>query len=568
MPTPPRILVLGSLPADLAAQLAGTRITPAADPVAAMDCLLAEPFDGVLTDAATAREVFAAQRRDAIVLAYMDKGAAVLDAQSVITWVNPAMQRLCHGDALGRTMMEALGATTLVSEVADPLSAARAGTAVNFRLFRPASADRPYLDVTIQPVVNSSGAVDQQIAIVRNITPEVEQQRKLDALHQAGRELADLDPDQLAEMNVPTRVELLKQNLRRYIHDLLRYDIIEVRLLDRRTGELRPLLEDGMTSTAARRELFARETSNGVTGYVAATGQSYLCMDTAGDPLYLEGATGARSSMTVPLKYHDEVVGTLNVESPRLAGFGPDDLQFTELFSKEIATALHTLDLLTAQQSCTAAQSVDLINREISIPVDDILASSAVLLGQFEETDPAVADQLRRILAGARLVKESLRKVERDLQGEQPGRRSTPLAGRRILVLDAEERTRKSAHLMIAQLGAEVETVASAAESIALLKVIPFDAVLMETKPADLGGFDTYCRLKAARPGVRIAMTTGFGYDSAHSIVKARADGMEYVLFKPFRQDQLLKAILDPATSGPLPPPVTLQSLAATGKIA
>ena len=567
MPTPPRILALGSLPADLAEQFGGARLAHAADPLDAIDKLLAEPFDAVVTDAATALQVLAAQRRDAIVLAYMDKGAAVLDADSVITWVNPAMQRFCHSDALGRTMMEALGATTLVSEVADPMSVARGGTAVNFRLYRPASADRPYLDVTIQPVANSSGVVDQQIAIVRNITPEVEQQRKLDALHQAGRELADLDPDQLAEMNVPTRVELLKQNLRRYIRDLLHYDIIEVRLLDRRTGELRPLLQDGMTPTAAHRELFARETSNGVTGYVAATGQSYLCMDTAGDPLYLEGATGARSSMTVPLKYHDEVVGTLNVESPRLAGFGPDDLQFTELFSKEIATALHTLDLLTAQQSCTAAQSVDLISREISLPVDSILASAAVLLGQFEGTDIVVSEQLRRILAGARAVKDSLRKVERDLQGGARDGRSTPLAGHRILVLDAEERTRKSAHLMIAQLGAEVETVASAAEGIALLKVVPFDAVLMETKPVDLGGFDTYTRLKAARPGVRIAMTTGFGYDSAHSIVKARADGMEHVLFKPFRQDQLLKAILDPAAPPRTPPP-TLQGVAATSKIA
>jgi len=567
LPNPPRILVLGSLPAEVAEQLGGARLTPAADAGAAIERLRAEPFDGVLTDAATAGEVLAAQRRDGIVLAYMDKGVAVLDAQSLITWVNPAMRRLCPGEPLGRTMLEALGATTLVSEVPDPLSAARAGAAVSFRLYRPASADRPYLDVTLQPVVDGAGAVDQQIAIVRNVTPEVEQQRKLDALHQAGRELADLDPDQLAEMNVPTRVELLKQNLRRYIHDLLHYDIIEVRLLDRRTGELRPLLEDGMTPAAARRELFARETSNGVTGYVAATGQSYLCMDTAGDPLYLEGATGARSSMTVPLKYHDEVVGTLNVESPRPAGFGPDDLQFTELFSKEIATALHTLDLLTAQQSCTAAQSVDLINREISIPVDDILASAAVLLGQFEEADPAAADQLRRILAGARAVKESLRKVERDLQVGPRAGRSTPLAGHRVLVLDAEERTRKSAHLMIAQLGAEVETVASAAEGIALLKVIPFDAVLMETKPPDLGGFDTYTRLKAARPGVRIAMTTGFGYDSAHSIVKARADGMEHVLFKPFRQDQLLKALLDPAAL-PLTPPPALHGVAATGKIA
>src|SRR5262249_3298180 len=152
---------------------------------------------------------------------------------------------------------------------------------------------------------------------------------------------------------------LLKQNLRRYIRDLLHYDNIEVRLLNRRTGELRPLLEDGMTDEAAGRALYARPTGNGVTGYVAATGQSYLCPDTAQDPLYIQGAAEARSSMTVPLKYHDEVIGTLNVESPRPNGFGPEDLQFTELFSKEIAAALHTLDLLTAQQVCTAAQSID-----------------------------------------------------------------------------------------------------------------------------------------------------------------------------------------------------------------
>ena len=51
------------------------------------------------------------------------------------------------------------------------------------------------------------------------------------------------------------------------------------------------------------------------------------------------GAAGARSSMTVPLKFQDEVIGTLNVESPRVNGFGPDDLQFTELFSREVAAA-------------------------------------------------------------------------------------------------------------------------------------------------------------------------------------------------------------------------------------
>jgi DNA-binding response OmpR family regulator len=36
---------------------------------------------------------------------------------------------------------------------------------------------------------------------------------------------------------------------------------------------------------------------------------------------------------------------------------------------------------------------------------------------------------------------------------------------------------------------------------------------------------------------------TGFGYDPGHSIVKARQAGIDLVLFKPFRIDQLLDTI-------------------------
>ena len=551
METRPRILIIGQPPAPLAGWLSAVDGVVVPDAIAAVEQLLAEPFHAVLADPEVVRQVFAAQRRDEIVLDHIDKGVAVLDPTGAITWVNSAMRSLCPVEPIGRALMEALGATTLASDVPDPFSVARRGGAVSFRLYRPANVEQPYLDAAIQPVLNHAGTVDQQVVIVRNVTPEVEQQRKLDALHQAGRELADLDPDQLAEMNIPTRIELLKQNLRRYIHDLLRYDIIEVRLLDRRTGELHPLLEDGMTAVAARRVLYAREQGNGVTGYVAATGQSYLCMDTASDPLYIEGATGARSSMTVPLKYHDEVVGTLNVESPRVSGFGAEDLQFTELFSKEIATALHTLDLLNAQQSCTANQSLDLINREIAIPVDDVLASAAVLLQKIGTQDDEAAVLLRRILLGARKVKDSIRKVGRDLNVDQllNSDHLMPLSGTRVLVVEAEERIRRSAHLLLGQLGAGDETVATATEGIALMACIPFDAVLLDNKPSDMGGYDAYRRLKAARPSVKISMTTGFGYDSAHAIVKARADGMQYVLFKPFRQDQIVKAVLETTPS-------------------
>jgi FixJ family two-component response regulator len=40
-----------------------------------------------------------------------------------------------------------------------------------------------------------------------------------------------------------------------------------------------------------------------------------------------------------------------------------------------------------------------------------------------------------------------------------------------------------------------------------------------------------------------LVLMTGFGYDPGHSIVKARQAGLQFVLYKPFRLDQLLDAV-------------------------
>ncbi len=64
---------------------------------------------------------------------------------------------------------------------------------------------------------------------------------------------------------------------------------------------------------AEDRELFAKKKGNGVTGYVAATGKSYLCHDVRNDKLYIPGAPDALSSLTVPIIYFDRVIGTFNV---------------------------------------------------------------------------------------------------------------------------------------------------------------------------------------------------------------------------------------------------------------
>lgn len=562
----PHLLQIGTAPAAVSQIAAHAEVTVANSPSEAAERLRTGRYDGVIASDTLSSELIERYCRDEIILGNIDQGIASLDRTGRVTWANVVLRGWCAGNPVGQQLMTALShpdskPVFLATDHPDPFEAAAAGKAVSFRVNRQKPAAQAYLDVRVRPVFSGGGAVVQLVAIVQNVTAEVEQQRKLQALHTSGRELAALEPDLLAEMNVPTRVELLKKNIRKHVHDLLRYETIEVRLLDKLTGELKPLLEDGMTDEAANRRLFARPDGNGVTGHVAYTGDSYLCPDTANDPYYLEGAKDARSSLTVPLKYADEVVGTLNVESHKTNAFGPEDLQFTELFSKEIAAALNTLDLLTAQQTCTLSESIEAVNKELALPVDDVLANAALLYARLHAHDADAAKHLRRIMQSARQMKECVHRLGREMidsagcHGE-----AVPLIGKRVLVIEQDGQFRKQAHLMLGRLGAEVETVGTAAEALALVNDAEYDAVLQEIRPIDMGGYDAFRRIRVAMPTCRVAFTTGFGYDAQHSIVKARQDGLQHVIFKPFRAEQVVGAVTAPPPPAPTAQPISASS--------
>ena len=59
----------------------------------------------------------------------------------------------------------------------------------------------------------ADGPASHLIVTVRDVTLEMLQQQKLAAIHQAGMELADLTPDELLQMAVEERIELLKANI-------------------------------------------------------------------------------------------------------------------------------------------------------------------------------------------------------------------------------------------------------------------------------------------------------------------------------------------------------------------
>jgi CheY-like chemotaxis protein len=563
----PRILVLGDADPDGAERLrqsaADGELVRAESWVAGLDLLRRESFDVVLANPADVplmRAVRGSLQSERILDTLTD-GVALVDFDLRVRWCNPTFDAWCGGPAVGRGFYEALGSPRAEENEYCPFhSALSRASATATENGKPAAVTTRLhcchertIDLHITPVQEPGSRVPLLIAVGRDVTAEVRQQHKLDALYQAGRDLSALSADQLADMSVAERVEHLKLNIRRFTRDLLQYETIEIRVLDRQTGRLELLLQEGMGPEAADRVLLPRTEEHGVTGFVAATGKSYLCRDTSLDPLYLPGAPGARSSLTVPLLHRDQVIGTFNVESPQPNAFGESDLQYAELFCRDVADALHTLELLSAEKSSTATQSLDAVSREVALPVDDILAAATSLLDRYVGHDPDMADKLRQIITSARTVKQCIQNVGEDLslaggRGVSAGPTArpqppAPLKGVRVLVADSDDRTRRSAHSLLGRWGCIVETARDGREALIMARLSAYDAVLADIRLPDMNGYEFFTQVRQAQPKARVILMTAFGYDASHSLVNARRDGLQHVLYKPFRVQQLLDVL-------------------------
>src|SRR5512135_2706629 len=181
-----------------------------------------------------------------------------------------------------------------------------------------------------------------------------------------------------------------------------------------------------------------------------------------------------------------------------------------------------------------------------ALPRDDILSDATTVLDRYAGHDEDIVARLRHLLYRAREIRSLIHKVGSTIVPEP--KRSAPrpaprLTGTRLLVVDAEESIRRSAHHLLGTQGATVETARDAHEAVALARQSPYSAALVDIRLPDLNGFETYRRLREVQPGIPIILMTGFGWDPSHAIVKARQEGLQTVLYKPFRADRLLAAV-------------------------
>jgi CheY-like chemotaxis protein len=528
-------------------------VVVAANPMRALAHLTRERFGGVYVASEYLRDIFEIGRllQNDQILEGMPDGVVLLDTDNTIIWSNARLCEWCGRESVvGVNFYTVLGGPEILGPDFCPFHTALAtGQPTNSTL---RSGETHYFHVHAAPVREVGCPPRHLIVTIRDVTNEIHQQQKMAAIHQAGMNLADLAPDEIAHMAVNDRIELLKSNILHFTRDLLHFDVVEIRLLDQKTSRLEPLLAVGIEPTAASRELFAQPQNNGVTGFVAATGKSYLCEDTTEDPLYLPGSQGAKSSLTVPLILHEEVIGTFNVESPELRAFTESDLQFLEIFCRDVAASLNTLELLVAEKATTAAESVEAIHSAVALPVDEILNDAVNVMERYIGHEPEVAERLQRILRNARDIKQVIQSVgqkmapaEAMLSTTQPEDRPL-LRARRILVADADENVRIAAHNLLERYGCIVETAHDGAEALFMVRALTdgeYDVIISDIRLPDMNGYEFMVRLQEIMETPPLVLMTGFGYDPGHSIVKARQAGLQTVLYKPFRLDQLLAAI-------------------------
>lgn len=491
-------------------------------------------------------------------------GYALLDTNERVIWCNASLRQLAGREAGGEGMpfFDLFESAQLQGPDFTPINTALATNQSTHGLMQ-VSGSR-WLELQITPVFEKASETPLGlIAFVQDVTTEINERDRMKAIHQAGLELGDLTPLEVLEMGWEERKELLKSKIVHFTKDLLRFETVEIRLLDHANKKrLVPLLVYGMEQAAVERELFAEPTGNGVTGYVAATGNSYLCLDTKNDPLYLVGNPNARSSLTVPLKRHDEILGTFNVESSRENAFNERDQEFLELFSREVAVALNTLELLVVQQTAAVSKGMSRILHRVAQPADDILVDASQLLERFIGLDPESTTRLQQILQHTRQIKQLIQEVgkEEAAPGAVPDVAAVParplLLGKRILVVDADASVRDAARELLGQFGCDVEAIHCGKEAFALVRATHYDLAIVDINLSDMTGFECFRDLKQIHENLPIILMTGFGYDPGHSIVKARQMGLKHALYKPFRLDLLLTAVegaISPPTEAKLP---------------
>ncbi len=514
----------------------------------AIEALRNDHFDAVFSDSADflpLERALVSQQAN-LILNTIGEGVCIVDGEGRCNWMNKKMQAWparVH-EKIRRTCQEAFD---LFSKQVSPVTSESSTYFSRSKRYALNIEDQQFLEMIASPVISPSGSVVQVVAVVWDATGSRRMQQKIDAIDKAGRELVRLEGDAMAKLNVAERLKVLQDKIISFTKELMHFDHFAIRLLDRKTNKLEMVISVGLPPDAVNIELFAEPEGNGISGYVAATGRSYICPDVERDPRYVMGVEMAKSSLTVPLRLHDKVIGIFNIESRQRAAFNEDDRQFAEIFGRYVAIALNILDLMVVERVGTAHKIADDVNAEVAGPLNDIALDATSLMDDYIGHDD-LRHKLQAIVDNVTSIRKSLQQAAAGPQnilgaGDVKETHDPVMTGANVLVADDEPNIRNTIRDILHKYHANVTVSNSGAEAIEQMQHNDYDLVISDIKMPDKTGYDVFAAARKKSQVLPVILMTGFGYDPNHCIVRASQEGLQAVLFKPFKVDQLLAEV-------------------------
>ena len=331
-------------------------------------------------------------------------------------------------------------------------------------------------------------------------------EQQLATLRTVGKDLAFCTNEKLHESEDDLKTRF-KQTIQNQMHDVLNYDVFEIRILDKKTNELIPFSSFGVDRTATARRLYASSNNNGITGFVASSGEPYICNDAKNDPLYIQGAINAKSSITVPLVFNNEIIGVCNVESLKPNAFSTQDLVFLELYAKDLAFAIHLLEYTRSKdsfvrQTCNRILHNDLDSAFYAV-LEDVCETASVL--QRSSDQSALSEKVNRLIKDSYELRELFEKsthtisttqISAPLDAPKEGFPSfeitdqakwdtlkCALSRMKALLISKDRQTLARYGDWLKWLGCRIDYVNSSKMAILSLKHVKYDVVICERNP-------------------------------------------------------------------------------------
>ena len=249
---------------------------------------------------------------------------------------------------------------------------------------------------------------------LKDVTESTRLEQRLETLKSAGAELAELNDQSLIRTEAERREEL-KKLIEKHMHQTLKYNVFEIRVIgDTPDKPLLPFLSVGITGAASSRELYAKSNDNGITGYVADSGEPYICDDTENDTHYIPGAIEAKSSITVPLFFCNRVVGVCNVESTKRHAFSKMDELFLQLYAKDLAMAIHLHESISSKIRRLYSECRDRLDDYLDPPTSDLLEHAfSSLANANEDSSVRSANNVSEVVNGVFKLKRKTNELKR-----------------------------------------------------------------------------------------------------------------------------------------------------------